>query len=150
VRLVPGPAPTGDVAAALAAAQRRYGADLPLSSSAVATAAGVPRGDLRRDLTAERVGSDQLRIVADAAAPSEAEALAIRAASGLVEFVPQDQARTVTTPGDRLTALVSGYVTRGERTKPSDTLAVLVGVAAGLAVLLLAGCLALLARGRED
>jgi hypothetical protein len=148
VRLVPGAATTGT--STLVAAQTRYAEKLPTFTSQVATVAGVPTADVRHDLAADRVGTDQLRVVAQARTSTQAESLAIRAASSLVKIVPEDQAATVANPADRVTALVSGYVTRAERTRPSDVLALVVGGAAALAVLLLAGSLALLARGRDD
>lgn len=148
VRLVPGAATTGT--STLAAAQSRYAEKLPTFTSQVATVAGVPTADVRHDLAADRLGTDQLRVVAQARTSTQAESLAIRAASSLVKIVPEDQAATVTNPADRVSALVSGYVTRAERTRPSDVLALVVGGAAALAVLLLAGSLALLARGRDD
>jgi hypothetical protein len=150
VRLTPGTAPSGDAAAAVTAGQRRYADKLPTLTTAIATAAGVPQGDVRRDLRVRSLGGDRLEVAADAASAAEAKALAVQVANTLVNGIPGDQAATVTNPGDRLGALLSDYPTTPERTRPSDVLAVVVGVVAATAVLLLALSLALLARGSDD
>ncbi len=148
VRIAAGPA-TPNAAEAVATAQRQYAERLPGLTSSAAASTGVPGGDIRSDLKGQRVGSDQLRVVASAATPGEAQALAGSGASTVVDQLAQDQAGAVTDERERLSALASGYVTEAERTRPSDLVALLVGGAAALAVLLLAGCLALLVRGRD-
>lgn len=149
VRFVPGIAASGDLSAQISKAQQAYADQVPGLTSEVARTTGVPVGDVRHALSAKPLGKDQIEVSAEAARGPQAEAMVIRASYAVMTRVPKDQVATVASPAERVNALVSGYATRPERTRPDDRLALVVGIAAGLAVLMLAGTLALIARGRD-
>lgn len=141
VQLLPGPAPTANVADTLKAGQLRYGPRVSGLTSRVAANAQVPDADLRDPISASPAGGDQLRITARAAHPDEAERLAGAAASLLAQALPADQVGRVHSAGDRLDAVVSGPATAAKRTRPSDLLAAVAGSVVAGGLLLSALCL---------
>ncbi len=151
VTLLTGPQPSVNSVDALAGGQDRY-VDKVANASFTAQAAlkaGMPDDEVRDNITARRQGGEALAVVASASSSDGALALADAAGVTLVATVVNDQA-LASPPGDRLGATVSGPSTTAERTTPSATSVLLVGLLAGVAVLLLAGVVLVVGRRRKS
>jgi hypothetical protein len=150
VQLVPGPSPNSPVADELKSAQSLYVGKVPELTTDAALSAGVASEDVRQDLTAQPVGTDRIKLTAEAAYRDEAERLAGAAGTVLAAKVSTDQQESAVGAGDRMTLDIPAPATKAERIKPSDVLAVVAGGLLALSLLVLALTVALQRRASRD
>ncbi|HUR13574.1 MAG TPA: hypothetical protein VM097_03670, partial [Mycobacteriales bacterium] len=127
-----------------------YLAQLPSLTDGATSVARVPSGDVRDDLRGRRVGSDQLEVTAHAADPDQAERLAAAGAEAVVARVAVDQQSSASPPAERLRAVVAGSAEEAERTRPSRSLELVVGLLAGGTMLLIVLLVVIASRKPRD
>jgi len=150
VRLVPGPSPNSPVADELKTGQSLYVGKVPELTTDAALSGGVASDDVRQDLTAQPVGTDRIRVTAEAAYKDEAERLATAGGTVLEAKVIADQQDSTVGAGDRLGLDITAPATPAERIKPSDLLAVVAGGLLALSLLVLSLTVALQRRASRD
>ena len=124
----------------------RYSEKVPGLTAPAVSGMGIPEEDVRGTFEAANPEPDVIGVVVHAAHSNQAALLAGAAASELMKAVAEGERTTVSAPADRLTAVITGTVTKPERTRPDDLVAALAGGLAALAVLLVFGLTAVLRR----